>query len=111
MSEVPVLQVDGLVKHFQLSRGIVLRRQVGLVRAVEDVSFEIGRGETLALVGESGCGKSTTGRLVLRLMDPTAGSVRFRARKSPTSARTNCGGCGGICRSSSRTPTHRSIRA
>jgi oligopeptide transport system ATP-binding protein len=81
MSEVPVLQVDGLVKHFQLSRGIILRRQVGLVRAVEDVSFEIGRGETLALVGESGCGKSTTGRLVLRLMDPTAGSVRFKGEE------------------------------
>ena len=81
MSEVPVLQVDGLVKHFQLSRGIILRRQIGLVRAVEDVSFEIGRGETLALVGESGCGKSTTGRLVLRLMDPTAGSVRFKGEE------------------------------
>ena len=81
MSEVPVLQVDGLVKHFQVSRGIILRRQVGLVRAVEDVSFEIARGETLALVGESGCGKSTTGRLVLRLMDPTAGSVRFKGEE------------------------------
>src|SRR6187455_1328015 len=81
MSEVPVLQVDGLVKHFQVSRGIILRRRVGLVRAVEDVSFEIARGETLALVGESGCGKSTTGRLVLRLMDPTAGSVRFKGEE------------------------------
>ena len=81
MSEVPVLQVDDLVKHFQVSRGIILRRQVGLVRAVEDVSFEIARGETLALVGESGCGKSTTGRLVLRLMDPTSGSVRFKGEE------------------------------
>src|SRR5882757_10044010 len=81
MSEVPVLQVDGLVKHFQVSRGIILRRQVGLVRAVEGVTFEIARGETLALVGESGCGKSTTGRLVLRLMDPTAGSVRFKGEE------------------------------
>src|SRR6266404_646847 len=81
MSEVPVLQVNGLVKHFQLSRGIVLRRRVGLVRAVEDVSFEIARGETLALVGESGCGKSTTGRLILRLMDPTSGSVRFKGKE------------------------------
>ena len=84
MSELPVLQVDGLVKHFQLSRGIILRRRVGLVRAVEDVSFEIARGETLALVGESGCGKSTTGRLVLRLMDPTAGSVRFKGEEIAT---------------------------
>ena len=56
-------------------------RSIGLVRAVEDVSFEIARGETLALVGESGCGKSTTGRLVLRLMDPTAGSVRFKGKE------------------------------
>src|SRR5205085_9350436 len=78
MSEPPVLQVDGLVKHFPVTRGVVRRKLVGLVRAVEDVSFEIGRGETLALVGESGCGKSTTSRRVLRLMDPTAGSVRFK---------------------------------
>jgi oligopeptide/dipeptide ABC transporter ATP-binding protein len=81
MSEAPVLQVDGLVKHFPVTRGVVRRRLIGLVRAVEDVSFEIRRGETLALVGESGCGKSTTGRLVLRLMDPTEGSVRFKGEE------------------------------
>src|SRR5262245_22334226 len=77
----PVLQVDRLVKHFPVSRGLIRRRIIGMVRAVEDVSFDIARGETLALVGESGCGKSTTGRLVLRLMDPTAGSVRFKGEE------------------------------
>ncbi len=79
--QAPVLEVSGLVKHFPITRGVVRRKLVGLVRAVEDVSFEIARGETLALVGESGCGKSTTGRLILRLMDPTAGSVRFKGEE------------------------------
>jgi oligopeptide/dipeptide ABC transporter ATP-binding protein len=79
--QVPVLEVRGLVKHFPVSRGLIRRKVIGMVRAVEGVSFEIARGETLALVGESGCGKSTTGRLVLRLMDPTAGSVRFKGEE------------------------------
>ena len=64
----PVLQVDGLVKHFPVTRGVVRRRLVGMVRAVEDVSFEIARGETLALVGESGCGKTTTGKAIVQLL-------------------------------------------
>ena len=81
VAATPVLQVDGLVKHFPVSRGLIRRKVIGQVRAVEDVSFAIRRGETLALVGESGCGKSTTGRLVLRLMDPTAGSVRFKGEE------------------------------
>jgi oligopeptide transport system ATP-binding protein len=79
--QAPVLEVRDLVKHFPVSRGLIRRKVIGLVRAVEGVSFEIARGETLALVGESGCGKSTTGRLVLRLMDPTAGSVRFKGEE------------------------------
>jgi len=84
MSEVPVLQVDGLVKHFQLSRGIILRRKIGLVRAVEDDSFEIGRGETLALVGESGCGKTTVSRCILRALPPTKGAIRFSPKEGTT---------------------------
>ncbi len=80
-ASTPVLQVDGLVKHFPVARGLIRRKVIGMVRAVEGVSFEIARGETLALVGESGCGKSTTGRLVLRLMDSTAGSVRFKGEE------------------------------
>jgi len=73
-----LLSVQGLVKHFPVKRGVIMSRSVGSVRAVDDVSFDIARGETLALVGESGCGKSTTGRLILRLLDPTGGSIRFK---------------------------------
>ena len=73
----PLLQVEGLTRHFAVKRGVVFARAAGVVRAVDGVSFSVARGETLALVGESGCGKSTTARLVLRLIDPTAGSVWF----------------------------------
>ena len=71
-----LLRVEGLVKHFPVRTGFFGRR--AHVHAVDDVSFDLAAGETLALVGESGCGKSTTGRLVLRLLDPTAGSVSFQ---------------------------------
>jgi oligopeptide/dipeptide ABC transporter ATP-binding protein len=77
----PVLSVRGLVKHFPVTKGVVFSRTIGQVRAVDDVSFDIARGETLALVGESGCGKSTTGRLVLRLIQPTGGSVQFQGQE------------------------------
>ena len=73
-----ILSVRGLVKNFPVRSEGVLRRTVGQLQAVSGVSFDIVEGETLGLVGESGCGKSTTGRCVLRLIDPTAGSVRFR---------------------------------
>jgi oligopeptide/dipeptide ABC transporter ATP-binding protein len=76
MSGEPVLAVDRLVKHFPVDRGLIFGRTIGMVRAVDDVSFAIARGETLALVGESGCGKSTTGRLILRLTEPTGGAIR-----------------------------------
>jgi oligopeptide/dipeptide ABC transporter ATP-binding protein len=71
-----LLEVDGLVKEFPVRAGL-LRRQVAAVHAVSDISFRVERGKTLGLVGESGCGKSTTGRVVMRLLEPTAGSVRF----------------------------------
>jgi len=74
---VPILEADHLVKEFPV-RGGLLKRAVSKVQAVSDVSFALATGETLGLVGESGCGKSTTGRMLLGLINPTAGSVRFR---------------------------------
>jgi oligopeptide transport system ATP-binding protein len=75
----PLLRVKDLIKHYSI-RGGVLSREVGRVHAVDGVSFEIARGETLGLVGESGCGKSTTGRCILRLIEPTGGQVWFEGR-------------------------------
>ncbi len=76
----PLLAVDGLVKHFALSSENWFRRERPTVRAVDGVSFTLGAGETLGLVGESGCGKSTIGKLVLQLIPATAGAVRFEGR-------------------------------
>ncbi len=73
----PILEVKNLAKHFPIRRGL-LRRTVGSIQAVQDVSFEVQRGETLGLVGESGCGKTTAGRCLLRLIEPTSGSVVLR---------------------------------
>ncbi|SEL86505.1 ABC transporter ATP-binding protein [Streptacidiphilus jiangxiensis] len=74
-----LLQVDALVKHFPIRQGL-LQRQIGAVRAVDGVAFTVRAGETLGVVGESGCGKTTTGRLLVRLLEPTAGSIRFEGR-------------------------------
>jgi oligopeptide/dipeptide ABC transporter ATP-binding protein len=71
-----VLEVEGLSKEFPIRSGL-LQRETGRVRAVQDVSFSIGRGETLALVGESGCGKTTVSRCILRALPPTKGAIRF----------------------------------
>jgi oligopeptide transport system ATP-binding protein len=73
----PVLRVQDLKVHFPITAGVLARRQVGTVKAVDGVSFEVGRGETLGLVGESGCGKSTTGLAILRMLDITSGKVEF----------------------------------
>jgi oligopeptide transport system ATP-binding protein len=72
-----LVQVKGLKKHFPITRGILIQRQVGSVKAVDGVTFDIYRGETLGLVGESGCGKTTAGRTILQLYRPTAGQVVF----------------------------------
>lgn len=75
----PLVSVRNLKKEFPIRKG-VLSRQVGAVKAVNDVSFDVARGETLGVVGESGCGKTTTGRAILRLIEPTSGDVRFEGR-------------------------------
>nr|WP_228045086.1 dipeptide ABC transporter ATP-binding protein [Streptomyces ferrugineus] len=72
----PLLRVEGLVKHFPIKKGL-LQRQVGAVKAVDGIDFEVRRGETLGVVGESGCGKSTMGRLITRLLEPTGGKIEF----------------------------------
>jgi oligopeptide/dipeptide ABC transporter ATP-binding protein len=70
-----LVQVRNLIKHFPITQGIVLQKKVGAVHAVDDVSFDVFKGETLGIVGETGCGKSTTARLIMRLIEPTSGTV------------------------------------
>lgn len=79
MTEVPLLKVSQLVKEFRLGREVFTKHRAK-VRAVDDVSFTVSRGETFGLVGESGCGKTTLGRLILRLIEPTQGSVEFNGQ-------------------------------
>ena len=76
-----IIEVRDLVKHFPMTSGVVFTRQSAAVQAVDGVNLSIGQGETLGIVGESGCGKSTTARLLMRLMEPTSGSISFEGRE------------------------------
>ena len=76
-----LIEVRDLVKHFPIKRGVIFQRQIGAVKAVDGVCFDVKQGETLGIVGETGCGKSTTARLLCRLMDPTSGSIMFDGRE------------------------------
>ena len=72
-----LLRVENLEKHFPITRGVIFQKEIGRVRAVDGVSFSVEQGETLGVVGESGCGKSTMARCIMRLLDPTGGKVIF----------------------------------
>ncbi|MBC7678899.1 MAG: ABC transporter ATP-binding protein, partial [Pseudorhodobacter sp.] len=76
----PLLHVENLQKYFPVTRGIIFQRQVGAVKAVDGLSFSVNKGETMGLVGETGCGKSTTGRLLTRLLEPSEGRITFDGR-------------------------------
>ncbi len=78
-----LLEVRNLVKHFPIRQGIIFARQVGAVQAVDGITFNVEKGETLGLVGESGCGKTTAGRCILRLIEPTSGDVIFDGKNVP----------------------------
>jgi peptide/nickel transport system ATP-binding protein len=82
-NQKPLLEVKNLKKHYPITKGL-LNKQIGAVRAVDDVSFHIQQGETLGLVGESGCGKTTTSRCILRAIDPTSGQILFQRENGET---------------------------
>ncbi len=83
MQQEVLLEVRDLVKHFPIRQGIIFTKQIGAVQAVDGVTFDIHKGETLGLVGESGCGKTTVGRLILRLLEATSGDIYFDGKNIP----------------------------
>jgi oligopeptide/dipeptide ABC transporter ATP-binding protein len=82
-----LLEVRNLVKHFPINQGIVFQKQIGAVKAVDDISFDVKPGETLGIVGETGCGKSTTAKLLVRLLDPTSGQILFDGQDVATAGK------------------------
>ncbi len=79
-----LVQINNLVMHFPITRGVIIQKQIGSIKAVDGITVDIQKGETLGLVGESGCGKSTTGRAILQLYHPTSGSVKFKNQELTT---------------------------
>src|SRR3546814_12701031 len=94
----PILRVRKLVKHFPITGGL-LRTRIGAVRGVDSVDLDLHAGETLGVVGESGCGKTTLGRTILRLLDPTSGSIEFKGRAIRSEERRVGKECVSTCRS------------
>src|SRR3974390_3899572 len=89
-----LLEIRGLRMHFPITEGIVLNRKVGTVKAVDGIDLTVRRGETLGLVGESGCGKTTTGRCILRLERPTSGQILYDGTDIARLERKQLEGCG-----------------
>ncbi len=106
----PLLRVQHLVKRFPITTGIIFQKTIGHVHAVEDVSFDVHPGETLGLVGESGCGKTTVGRCILQLHRATSGSITLEGVELTKLKGERCGPCGEICRSCFKTPMPLSTR-
>ena len=94
MTEV-LLEIDRLTKHFPITEGIVFRKEVATVKAVDGVSLDVRRGETLGIVGESGCGKSTLARVITNLLTPTSGTVRFDGQDIRACPARSCSRSGG----------------